>query len=57
MASPSICPAPGCTERLGRGHFLCLSHYRRLPVELRDALTAHRRSGDDLVRLDPWWGR
>ena len=34
------CAAPGCNERVGKAMLMCRTHWFRLPVALRDAVTS-----------------
>lgn len=44
-AGTGTCAAPGCQLEVQRGHLMCLSHWRALPVQLRhDILEAHRKA-------------
>jgi|GEM_PF-837427 len=49
------CDAPGCREKVRRGHLMCLHHWRRLPRPLKQAIREGwiNRRGD--LGLQPWF--
>jgi hypothetical protein len=42
--SVHTCPAPGCTVQVPRTQFACRGDWRRLPLDLRTAITAGYRA-------------